>query len=591
MLLLVGGVLVVNAVWFKPFFIRAFYERVFIEFAFDSPELLTTLHMVEQFGMQAHNKELNDYSEAEYSKQAERLRHNLAVLHSYDTSGMDTQQKLSYSILDWYMGSAAESEKFRYDNYPVNQMFGVQSGFPTFMATKHQVHNQRDAEYYIIRLSKVQNQFAQVLEGLKIREQHGVVPPTFVIDKVLTEMTGFVAQRPEENILYTSLAEKLDKADKLDKAEKNRLLAEAKSQIANTVYPAYQSLITYFTALRPRSTADAGVWKFPDGAAYYAYCLKLNTTTDLTPSQVHELGLREVARIEAEMAAILKAQGLGSTPGEAMAKLNEEPQFLYPDTESGRAQIITDYKRILAEANQKMAQAFSHRPKAALDVQRAPAFKEKTAPGGYYDRGAQDGSRPGTFYTNLYDVKATPKFNMRTLAYHEGIPGHHFQISTQQELTGLPTFRTLVPFTAYSEGWGLYAERLAWEMGFEKDPYDNLGRLQAELFRAVRLVVDTGIHDKRWTREQAIDYMRGHTGRAESDVVAEVERYIVSPGQACAYKVGMLKILELRERAKQKLGPKFDLRDFHEVVLENGAMPLTLLEQVVNRYISEHRNG
>jgi uncharacterized protein (DUF885 family) len=238
MLLLVGGVLVVNAVWFKPFFIRAFYERVFIEFAFDSPELLTTLHMVEQFGMQAHNKELNDYSEAEYSKQAERLRHNLAVLHSYDTSGMDTQQKLSYSILDWYMGSAAESEKFRYDNYPVNQMFGVQSGFPTFMATKHQVHNQRDAEYYIIRLSKVQNQFAQVLEGLKIREQHGVVPPTFVIDKVLTEMTGFVAQRPEENILYTSLAEKLDKADKLDKAEKNRLLAEAKSQIANTVYPA-----------------------------------------------------------------------------------------------------------------------------------------------------------------------------------------------------------------------------------------------------------------------------------------------------------------------------------------------------------------
>ncbi|HEX8506721.1 MAG TPA: DUF885 family protein, partial [Hymenobacter sp.] len=247
LLLLVA--LVVNAAWFKPIFIREFYERVFIEFAFDSPQLLSTLRMVEGVGMQAHNKELDDYSEANRIKQVERLHRNLDVLHSYDTSSMDAQQKLSYDILDWYMGGAAEGEKFRYDSYPVNQFGGVQSGFPSFMATKHQVNNQRDAEYYNIRLSKVKTQFAQVLEQLKASEQHGVVPPTFVIEKVLTEMTSFVAQKPEDNILYTSLAEKLGKVAKLEPAEKDRLLAEAKNQITTAVYPAYQSLIGYFTAL------------------------------------------------------------------------------------------------------------------------------------------------------------------------------------------------------------------------------------------------------------------------------------------------------------------------------------------------------
>jgi len=579
--------LVVNVIWFKPIFVRAFYERVFIEFAFNSPEILSSLGLVEQFGIQGHNKELNDMSEAEAIRQSERLRRNLDMLHSYDVSGMDEQQKLSYDVLDWYMSSAAEEDKFRYDNYPVNQLFGVQNGFPTFMATVHQVHNQRDAEYYNTRLSKVSQQFAQVLEGLKIREQHGVEPPTFVIDKVLAEMTAFVAQKPEDNILYTSLVEKLSKVEKLEKSEKDRQLAETKKQITNAIYPAYQSLITYFTALRPRSTNDAGVWKFPDGAAYYAHCLKQNTTTDLTPTQIHTLGLSEVARIEAEMQTILQAQGItGPNVGPLMTKLNEEPRFLYPDTDSGRAQILADYKRILTEINGGLDPAFHHRPQAALDVRRVPEFKQKTAPGAYFERAAMDGSRPGVFYANLYDVTATPKFDMRTLAYHEGVPGHHFQMSLQMELEGLPTFRTLVPFTAYIEGWALYAERLAWEMGFQKDPFDNLGRLQAELFRAVRLVVDTGIHDKRWTREQAITYMISHTGQAESDVVAEIERYIVMPGQACSYKVGMLKILELRERAKQELGQRLDLRDFHDVVLKNGALPLTILERVVNAYIA-----
>ncbi|AWM33728.1 DUF885 domain-containing protein [Hymenobacter nivis] len=587
-LLLVLIVLVINTIWFKPFFIRAFYERVFAQIAFDSPELLSRLRLVEGVGIQGHNRKLDDASEAETTRQLARLRDDLTTLHRYDTTGMRGQDRLNYRVLDWYMTNAADGAAFRYDNYPVSQMFGVQNEFPGFMANVHQVHNRRDADYYNERLAAVKVKFAQVLEGLKVREQHGVVPPTFVIDKVLAEMSGLVAQPPAQSILYTSFAEKLKKADGLDAAAQTELLAETQRQITGSVYPAYRQLIAYFAALRPRSTTDAGVWKFPDGKAYYAYCLRSNTTTNLSAAQIHAIGLSEVARITAEMRAILQAQKVpgADSVGPTLARLGEEPRFLYPDTDAGRAQILADYQTILTEVDGGLSGAFRTRPKAKLDVRRVPVFKEKTSAGAYYEPGALDGSRPGTFYANLYDVKATPKFGMRTLAYHEGIPGHHFQIGVAQELKGLPTFRTLVPFTAYVEGWALYAERLAAELGFEKDPYDRLGGLRAELFRATRLVVDTGLHDQRWTREQAIRYMRQTTGMAVSDVEAEVERYIVMPGQACAYKMGMLKILELRERAKQQLGPKFDLRDFHDVVLKNGALPLEILEQVVNDYIA-----
>jgi len=502
-IVLVVGVFIVNLVWFKPFFIREFYERTFLRFALDSPEILSSLRLVEPLGIRGHNKELDDASLAFGDAQLARLHQDLATLHSYDTTGMEGQQRLSYKILDWYMTNEDEGAKFRYDDYPVNQLFGVQNNFPTFMATTHHVGDQRDAEDYNTRLSKLPAKFAQVLEGLKVREQHGVVPPTFVIDKVLAEMTKFVAQAPEQNILYTSLQKKLAKLPDLPTAKKTELLAETKKQLQTAVYPAYQGLITYFTALRPRSTTDAGVWKFPDGAAYYAYCLRRNTTTNLSAKELHALGLREVARITAEMQAILRAQheaGADSV-GPTMARIGEAPRFLYPDTDSSRAQILADYRQILTEVDKGLAPAFRIRPKATLAVARVPEFKQKTAPGAYYDAAALDGSRPGTFYANLYDVKATPKFGMRTLAYHEGIPGHHFQIGIAQELQGLPTFRQVVPFVAYGEGWALYAERLAWELGFEKDPYDNLGRLRSELFRAVRLVVDTGMHDQRWTRE------------------------------------------------------------------------------------------
>jgi uncharacterized protein (DUF885 family) len=379
------------------------------------------------------------------------------------------------------------------------------------------------------------------------------------------------------------------KTETISKEKQQQILAKAENNIKNFVHPAYQLFIDYFDNIKNKATNDDGFWRLPQGDKAYELALQFFTTTDYTADEIHQIGLQEVDRIQAEILTILSEQGFDTSHGfsAAIEKMASDERFYYPDNDEGRAQILQDYQTILDEINAGLDSAFNIRPKAGMEVVRIPKFKEKTAPGAYYQQPAIDGSRPGRFFANLYDIKATPKYTMRTLAYHEGIPGHHFQIAVAMELEGMPFFRRMSPFTAYTEGWALYAEQLAWELGFQQDPFDNIGRLQAELFRAVRLVVDTGIHSKRWTREQAIDYMKTNTGMATSDVTAEIERYIVMPGQATSYKVGMMKILSLREKAKQALGDKFDLRDFHDVVLKNGAVPLAILERLVNRYIKD----
>lgn len=405
-------------------------------------------------------------------------------------------------------------------------------------------------------------------------------------------MRALIAGPPAQNLLSTNLDEKLAKlsADELDEATRERLKAEARAAVQDAVYPAYRELIAYYEQLLPKTKGNFGAWALPDGAAFYAWAVKQHTTTGMTPDQVHELGLREVARIEGEMDAILRAEGLAEgTVGARVQQIGRRPDQLYPDTDAGRKQILADYQRIIDEIDAGLDPYFDVRPKIGVKVERVPEFREKTAPGAYYNTPAFDGSRPGIFYANLRNVAEIPKFGMRTLAFHEAIPGHHFQKTIQQELEGVPTFRKVLPFTAFAEGWALYTERLAWEIGYQKNPLDNLGRLQAEMFRAVRLVVDTGLHHKRWTREQAIDYMGEKTGMPESDVVAEIERYLVMPGQALAYKVGMNRILELRERARAELGDGFDLRRFHNLVLTAGDMPLMLLERRVGDWIEKEK--
>ncbi|NQD38818.1 DUF885 domain-containing protein [Permianibacter sp. IMCC34836] len=592
----VFGLLLIAATWGwygrLPFDMAI--NRAFLQFVLESPETLSQLRMLESMGITFHQDDLDDESVEAGDRMISKMNKMAEEFKSYDRDSLSYQQQLTYDMGNWFVDKMKDgADKWRYHNYPVNQLFGVQNGFPTFMESAHQVNSVGDAEDYNSRLSKIGVKFGQVIDGLKLREQKGIIPPTFVLEKVIAEIDGFVNTPAEQNILYSSFEKKLTEAKSIEAADKTRLLADAKQQIETTVYPAYRNLMAFLVEQKPKSTADAGVWKLPEGDAFYAYVLEMFTTSTMKPEEVHQLGLQEVERIQAEMRVILAEQVYDTTQpvGVLMRKLGEEERFLYADTPEAREQILKDYQTIIDQVSAGLDPVFSVKPKSGVKVERIPEFKEKTAPGAYYNQPAMDGSRPGIFYANLYDIKATPKFDMRTLAYHEAVPGHHFQVSIAQENTELPLFRRMAPFTAYVEGWALYAERLAWEAGFQNDPFDNLGRLQAELFRAVRLVVDTGMHAKRWTREQAIDYMIANTGMADSDVTAEIERYIVMPGQACAYKVGMIEILKLREEAKAKLGSKFDIREFHSVVLKNGAMPLFLLRKVVEEWVAGQQSA
>lgn len=585
LLLLIIAVWVTKLLFFRPFSISHFFERAMLTFALSNPEMLSVIRIFERAGIYGHNKKLDNMSEAFLQRQEAKIRRNLKILRSYERSKLSPGHQLSYDVMEWFLQDLAQGEKYRHHDYPVNQLFGIQNQLPTFLVSHHQINSKRDARHYIIRLSKVRLKFEQVLEGLKLREQAGVTPPLFVYAKVLEEMRNFIAVPAAENILHTSMAEKLGRVKKLSEPDKTALLAGAEKQILVTVYPAYQLLIAYLEELKGKAAADAGVWKLPQGNQYYQYLLRHYTTTELTAEEIHNIGLAEVSRIQGQMREILAGLGhTGKHPIEHMQELAQDQRFVYGDSPESRKLILEDYQAIIDKIDQNLDHLFAVRPKAKVIVDRIPEFKEKTSPGAYYNPPAMDGSRPGVFSVNL--LQPPRKFDMETLAYHEAIPGHHFQLAIQQELKGLPTFRRLVPFTAYAEGWALYAEKLAWENNLFSDEYSVLGYLASELFRAVRLVVDTGLHHKRWTREQAIEYMEENTCSDRVSVVIEVERYIVMPGQATAYKIGELEILRLRELAREQLGEAFDIKEFHDIILKNGSVPLKILEQVVREYIA-----
>lgn len=582
------AVFLVPTIWFKPWSLDHYYMRVFIEFAARHPMTMTGLGMFDGTPLDFYSDKLDDFSRAAEDRDLKFMARQIAILHSYDRAKLEPKKRLSYDVLDWFLANQEQNARFRDNDYPVNQLFGFQSQLADFMINTHPLKKPRDADNYVKRVSQFGRAFDETLEGLKHRDSIGVVPPRFVIREVIDQMNGFIAKSPRENPLFTHFTTKLDSMPKLQAKARQELETRLAREIESTVYPAYRRMIAFEEAQLAHATDDDGVWKLPDGDAYYDRCLQSFTTTQLPADSIHSLGLAEVQRIQGEMKRILAAQGYpGTDLAETMRGVLAEPRFQFPEGDSGRAMIIAQYQSILDDASERVSNLFGVRPKARLEVKRVPEFKEATSAGAYYQRPSMGGKRPGVFFANLRDPHETKRPEMRTLAYHEGIPGHHFQISVQNELTGVPFFRKLLPFTAYIEGWGLYAEHLGYENGFQRDAYDSLGALQAELFRAVRLVVDTGIHRSRWTRQQAIDYMARNTGMAQTEIVSEIERYIVNPGQACAYKVGQLDILRLREDAKARLGARFDIRRFHDVVLSNGALPLSLLERVVEDWVSD----
>ena len=579
-------------IWGRPFNIDHYFDRTTIKVALGEPQLLSSIGIIDNTLMDFHSDDLSDFSDEKTSDLINKALREYKTLLSYNYESLEANQKISYDIAEWILSMAQDAKNFQYHSYPVNQLSGIQNELPSFMDAIHQIINKKSANNYISRLSQFDRVISETIEKLKKRETLGIIAPKFVLLKVMEQMKVFIEQPPEKNILFISFKKKLNSLDNINTPEKHKLETQVLDEIDKNVYPSYKSLLNYLKDLSTIATTDDGVWKLPNGDNFYKYMLNINTTTDMSPEEIHLLGLVEVDRIQSEMLSILDSLGLkGSNVGELMKDLSKQDRFIFPDSDSGRDAIIEEYENIIREIDDGIFPIFEFRPKSKVEVRRIPKFKEKTAPGAYYNQPSMDGKRPGIFYANLRNVNDIPSFGMKTLAYHEAIPGHHYQLAIQLEMEDVPIFRRFSPFTAYIEGWALYAERVAAEYGFHTNPYTDLGRLQAELFRAVRLVVDTGIHFKRWNRETAVDYMSNNTGMPILEVTAEIERYIVWPGQACAYKIGMNKILELREEAKLKLGPRFNIKEFHTVVLQNGAVPLSLLDRLVDNYIEDTQRG
>ncbi|WP_252177748.1 DUF885 domain-containing protein [Endozoicomonas sp. 4G] len=560
-------------------------DKLFMERVMLSPNYQTML------GIKQDQDKWDDISEAGIRRSHQLKIKQLAIIrNSINPEALDAQTQLSYRLAVASLENDIADYRWRYHNYPVNQMFGVHSRMPALLINLHQIKDKVDAEAYIARLQAVPVYFDQLLDGLNIRAEMGILAPKFVYPQVIRDsenvITGAPFQKGKNSVLLADFTRKVDRLD-LEQEEKSRLIKEAEKALVDQVGPAYRKLIANLELLAAKSDDRAGVWKLPEGDAFYRNALKRTTTTELSADEIHDLGLSEVARIQDEIREIMKKVGFEGDLQDFYEFMRTDPQFYKPENEFGRQQYLHENIRFIADMSAALDQMFLTKPKAELKVKRVEAFRERSAGKAFYQRPAPDGSRPGIYYANLFQMKQMPTYQVEALAYHEGIPGHHMQLSIAQELKDIPMFRKHTRYIAYIEGWGLYAEYLAKEMGFYKDPYSDFGRLAMELWRACRLVVDTGIHSKGWTREQAIEYLTENTPNPRRDIKKAIERYIVMPSQATAYKVGMLKILELREKARKTLGSDFDIREFHDVVLKNGSVPLDILEEQVNLWVNK----
>jgi len=547
--------------------------------------------MQAQLGLKSDYGKWDDFSNLKYAEDRDQAKARLDYLDNIDLETLDKDTRLSYELFRRQVKNEIEDYKYRFYDYPVNQMHGYHAELPSFLINMHRIDSIADARAYISRLEGFEKAMDDIIEQLKLREQNGIIPPKFVFDRTLDASRNIIKGKPftnssEASTLIADFNSKIEKLD-ISEEQKTDLVNKAETALVDYVQPAYNDLIEFLENQQKRATDEAGVWKFPKGEEFYNNALQRVTTTNLTADEIHEIGLNEVARIHGEMEKIMEEVEFEGTLQDFFEFMKTDEQFYYGDTEEGKAAYLKDAKEVINSMKAKLPELFNTMPEADIVVKAVESFREKSAGKAFYQQPAIDGSRPGTYYANLYDMKAMPRYEMEALAFHEGIPGHHMQIAIAQELDSIPDFRKFSFETAYVEGWGLYSEYIPKEIGFYKDPYSDFGRLAMELWRSCRLVVDTGIHAKKWTRQEGIDYYKKNTPAAESACVKMVERHIVMPGQATAYKIGMNKILDLRAKAREQLGDKFDIREFHDVVLTDGALPLTVLESKVNDWVEE----
>ena len=568
----------------QPENINAFFDKLFIASIRHDPQTLSQLGLFESIGIRDHNAHLTNISARALMHSLEEAKANLVRLSNYSLEKLSEDQKISYKIFSWILNHTVAGEKFLFHEYKISQLEGVLINLNMLLTQFHTLKIQEDVENYISRLSEIPEQFQQAIAFMELQKNKDILPPRFTIEKVITMIEKSIPEQINENVFYIHLEEQLHR---MHCESRDVVLKKTYDVIADVVYPAYKSLQNYFIQLLENAQTNDGVWALPDGAAYYTHMLHYHTTTNLSADEIHALGLQEVAMIHEEMRKILATEQIADASknvGALVQELSKDPKFYYPNTQEGRKQCLVDYEIILERSRKELAHLFELKPRTGVTIQQVPAHEEEGAPGAYYYSPSADGSRPGTFFANLRNMNEIPKYSMETLTIHEAEPGHHFQLALQYEMN-IPMMRKLGIYNAYCEGWALYTEKLAYEHGFYSSSFAKLGHLQDELLRAARLVIDTGIHHKRWSREQAITYMEEVTGYHHDTVVSEVERYFVLPGQACSYKIGQLKILALRQQAQDKLGEKFDIREFHNEILQLAASPLTILEEVICRYI------
>jgi uncharacterized protein (DUF885 family) len=573
----------------RPLSIDHYLAKELIIGVLDSPEYMTYLGIFDGYGkILGHNKSLSidslEETELDYMDNLETL----ATLKRYDFNDLSDIQKITHKIAIFDTeNDIKEFEEFRYHSYPFNQISGNHLGLVEFMTDTHPIRNVREAEDYIERVKLFDESLSANLIWLEEQKKLGIFAPKFVFDHVIRQLYELINYKDDENPLMQIFVKKISSLG-INVDQVNNLVSELSAVIKSDVKPGFKLILDYMEENYASSNVNHGVWSLPNGNEFYALRLRSYTTTNYTAEEIHQIGLNEVARIGNRMKEIFLELGyeVNKPIGKMMNELNENPEFLYEDTPDRKEIVIKDYNKMVKEAEEDVRPYFDKFPKSPVEVRAVPEYSEKTAAGGYYQAPSLDGSRPGVFYANLYDIKQTPKFGMRTLTFHEAVPGHHFQIALNQENEDLTLYRKLGYRTsAYTEGWALYSEQLAVEVGMTKDLYDELGVLQSEMFRANRLVVDTGIHFKKWTREKAMEYMKETTGMSDTEVRVEIERYIVWPAQATSYKMGMLQILELRDRAKNEMGDKFNLKQFHSIVLDQGIVPLFILEDLIDEWI------
>ena len=567
--------------------LRAVMDKVVAETLMTSPELLTQLGF-DKGPNAAKKAQLDDRSQAKVLADRETFRGHMAELRAVDRAGLNAEEAVWYDTLEYFGDTAISGYRFPYGGggfgpspYTVSQLTGAYQQIPDFLDSQHSIETAEDAEAYLSRVAAFATALDQETERMELDFEAGAVPPDFVIARTLTQMEALMANGAAGTTLVQSVARRTG-----EKGIPGDWGSRAEAIVKDAVFPALSRQAEALIARQAAATHDAGVWRLPDGEAFYRYGIQSYTTTNLSGDEIHRIGLEQLAELSARADELLKAQGLtqGSV-GQRIAALGDDPRYLYPNTDEAKEQLLADLNAQMADMARRLPQYFGRIPQAGVEIRRVPVAIEAGAPGGYYNAPALDGSRPGAYYINLRDTAEWPKFQLPTLTYHEAAPGHHHQIALAQERPNVPLLMKVLGFSAYSEGWALYAEQLADEMGvYENDPIGRIGYLQSLMFRATRLVVDSGLHAKRWSREQAIAFMVEALGDAESAVTTEIERYCVWPGQACSYKLGHTKWLELRANAQAALGDRFDIRAFHDAGMNTGGVPLTVLERVMTEW-------